>query len=109
MYYTKHTIHILLLRCILYNSKGLTVKKVMVEVGKNKFCTGNRPKEILASPPAPPQPHPHHVSNLSVPKPYDVCVVCSRDMAELVYRSLGGQLNKIFQSVVYKCSHCFRV
>ena len=52
MYYTKHTIHILLLRCILYNSKGLTVKKVMVEVGKNKFCTGNRPKEILASPPA---------------------------------------------------------
>ena len=50
MYQTKHTIHILLLRCILYNSKGLTVKKVMVEVGKNKFCTGNRPKEILASP-----------------------------------------------------------
>ena len=81
-----------LLRCILYNSKGLTVKKVMVEVGKNKFCTGNWPKS-QPPPPPPPQLHPRHFSNLSVPKPYDVCVVCLRDMAELVLHSLGGQFN----------------
>ena len=68
----------------------------MVEVGKNKFCTGNRQKKFFrAHSTPPPQPHPHHFSNLSVPKPYDVCVVCSRDMAELVYHSLEGQFNKI--------------
>ena len=66
----------------------------MVEVGKINFAQAIG-KQNSFEPTPPPQPHPHHFSNLSVPKPYDVCVVCSRDMAELVYHSLGGQFNKI--------------
>ena len=46
------------------------------------------------------QPHPYHFSNLSVPKPYDVCDVCSRDMAELVLRSPVVNLIKLLQSVI---------
>lgn len=63
---TKH-IHILLLRCILYNSKGLTVKKWWWRWEKINFAQAiGKQNSFEPTPPPPPQPHPHHFSNLSV-------------------------------------------